>query len=40
MRVALKDGSSLCAGIDHSAYRHALEPIPSSIRDTFLADLD
>ena len=40
MRVALRDGSSLCVGIDHGVYCHALEPIPSQIRDTFLADLD
>ena len=32
--------AGLCAGIDHAAYRHALEPIPSQIRDALLADLD
>ena len=40
MRVALRGGAGLCAGIDHGAYRHALEPIPSQIRDALLADLD
>jgi hypothetical protein len=40
MRVALRGGAGLCAGIDHDAYRHALEPIPSQIRDALLADLD
>ncbi len=32
--------AGLCAGIDHATYRHALEPIPSQIRDALLADLD
>jgi hypothetical protein len=40
MRVALRGGAGLGAGIDHDAYRHALEPIPSQIRDALLADLD
>jgi Protein of unknown function (DUF3501) len=40
MRVALRGGAGLCAGIDHGAYRHALEPIPSQIRDALLTDLD
>lgn len=40
MRVALRGGAGLYAGIDHDAYRHALEPIPPPIRDALLADLD
>ena len=40
MRVALRGGAALCAGIDHAAYRHALEPMPSQIRDALLADLE
>lgn len=40
MRVALRGGAGLGAGIDHGAYRHALGPIPSQIRDALLADLD
>lgn len=40
MRVALRGGAGLCAGIDHGAYRQALEPIPSQIRDALLSDLD
>jgi len=36
----MRGGTGGCAGIDHDGYRHALEPIPSQIRDALLADLD
>lgn len=40
MRGALRGGAGLGTGIDHDAYRHTLEPIPSSVRDALVADLD
>ncbi len=40
MRAALKGGAGLAAGIDHDAYRHILDPIPSTVRDALIADLD
>lgn len=40
MRVVLRCGAGLGAGIDHGAYLHALEPIPSQIRDALLVGLD
>lgn len=40
MISALKDGASLSAGIDHEAYRYAVDPVPENIRAALLDDLD
>jgi hypothetical protein len=40
MVVALKKGAALSVGIDHPEYQHAIETLPSSIRDSLVADLD
>jgi hypothetical protein len=37
---ALKKGAALSVGIDHSEYQYAIEALPSSIRDSLVADLD
>ena len=39
MAAALKDGAALSAGVDHPAYRHALEPLPGNVRAALLTDL-
>jgi len=36
---ALKQGAALSVGIDHPKYLHAIEALPSSIRDSLVADL-
>lgn len=40
MVAALKLGSQLNAGINHSAYEHTVDPVPQNIRDSLVADLD
>lgn len=37
---ALKGGATLAFGIDHAAYIHCVSPIPDTIRDALLGDLD
>ena len=39
MAEGLKDGASLAAGIDFDGYRHAVDPVAESIRDSLAADL-
>ena len=39
MAAALKGGAALSAGVDHPAYRHALEPLPDNVRRALIADL-
>ena len=38
MRIALGDNAGLSAGIDHRAYRHALDPLPDALRTALIAD--
>jgi len=40
MARSVKQGASVSAGIDHKNYQHAVEPLPSNIRDSLAADLD
>ncbi len=40
MVAALKLGSQLAAGIHHDAYEHTVDPVPQSIRDSLVSDLD
>ncbi|MGB5474865.1 MAG: DUF3501 family protein [Gammaproteobacteria bacterium] len=40
MVASLRQGASLSMGIDHSAYRHQLEPVAPAVRNSLLADLD
>jgi superfamily II helicase len=35
----LQGGAALAAGIDHPAYRVAVEPVPGDLRRSLLADL-
>ena len=36
----LKNGAALSVGVDHPKYQHAIEALPSSMRDSLVADLD
>ncbi|MFH0350876.1 MAG: DUF3501 family protein [Chromatiales bacterium] len=38
MRIALGDNAGLSAGIEHRAYRHALDPLPDAVRAALIAD--
>lgn len=40
MVQALKGGVALNAGVDHPQYRHELKPVPPTLRQALLADLD
>ncbi|MFQ5660028.1 MAG: DUF3501 family protein [Gammaproteobacteria bacterium] len=40
MAAALKAGASLAAGIDHQAYRHSVDPVAASVRESLIGDLD
>ncbi len=40
MVAALKQGSRLSVGINHSAYEHVVDPVPQHIRDSLVSDLD
>ena len=39
MVAAAKDGAAIALGIDHPAYQHAIDPLPSAARDALVADL-
>lgn len=39
MAAAVKQGAPVSIGIDHPAYTHAVEPIPSNVRDSLAGDL-
>ncbi len=39
MVTALRGGAALAAGIDHAAYRHAIDPVPADVRDALASDL-
>lgn len=36
---AVKSGAAISVGVDHPAYRHAVEPLPSVVRNSLAADL-
>jgi hypothetical protein len=38
MLATLKSGAALAAGVDHPQYRHSVDPLPSTLRETLLAD--
>ncbi len=38
--LAVKNGANIGMGIEHEAYCHQVDPIPSNIKDSLLADLD
>ena len=38
MRIALEENAGLSAGVDHRAYRHALDPLPDAVRASLIAD--
>jgi hypothetical protein len=40
MAAAAKQGAALSMGIDLPAYHYALEPLPDTIRDALVKDLD
>ena len=40
MISALKEGKALSVGIDHPEYKHALEALPNSIKNSLVEDLD
>lgn len=40
MIVALKNGATLSAGIDHPHYLHTVEPVPANIVNALVQDLD
>jgi hypothetical protein len=40
MVAAVKSGAAISVGIDHPEYRHEVEALPGSIRDSLAADLD
>lgn len=40
MVLAMKSGAPLSIGVDHPNYRHALNPLPGSVRDALRQDLD
>jgi hypothetical protein len=39
MVAAAKGGAAVAIGIDHDAYRHAIEPLPQAARDALVRDL-
>jgi hypothetical protein len=39
MCARAKSGAAISAGIDHDNYRHALQPLPQSVRDSLAKDL-
>jgi hypothetical protein len=39
MAVAAKSGAAVSVGIDHAAYRHAIDPLPAAARDALVRDL-
>lgn len=38
MRAALRRGAALAAGVEHPAYRHAIDPIAEAVRVTLIRD--
>lgn len=36
---AVKSGAAISIGVDHSAYRQTVEPLPAAVRDSLAADL-
>lgn len=40
MARAVREGAAVAIGIDHPAYRHAVDPIASSTRDSLAGDLN
>jgi hypothetical protein len=40
MHAAVKTGTDIGLGIDHDAYRHAVQPVPGPVRAALAADLD
>lgn len=39
MSDAVKNGAAIGLGIDHDNYRHSVEPLPQSVRDSLAKDL-
>jgi len=39
MARACKSGAAIAAGVDHEAYRHSVDPLPSPLCDALRADL-
>jgi hypothetical protein len=37
---AAKSGASLSVGVDHANYRHSVAPLPATVRDALLLDLE
>ena len=37
---AAKNGGTLSVGVDHENYRHSVSPVPATVRDTLVLDLD
>jgi hypothetical protein len=40
MVAAAKGGAAISIGVDHDAYRHAVEPLPAASRDALVRDLE
>jgi hypothetical protein len=40
MIEAAKSGASLSVGVDHANYRHSVAPLPATVRDALLLDLE
>jgi hypothetical protein len=40
MVQAAKSGSTLSVGVDHENYRHSVSPLPTTVRDALIVDLD
>jgi hypothetical protein len=40
MVSSLKSGAALAAGVDHERYRHAVDPVPESVRAALVRDLN
>ncbi len=39
MVAAAKGGAAMAIGMDHDAYRHAVDPLPQAARDALVRDL-
>jgi hypothetical protein len=39
MVAAAKGGAAISIGMDHSAYLHAIDPLPAAARDALVRDL-
>jgi hypothetical protein len=39
MVQAVKQGAAIAMGIDHPAYAHKMDPLPSAVRDSLAQDL-